>query len=252
MFLRAYTLFYSRIFLFIEIIIREESHLKIAVVGLKDSLEQAKLVIDEVKVDMIPIIYHDHNEIVPLIQETIGKVEGYLFTGKIPYLIAQDKIEFHVPVKYVEHDNTTLHRILFHVRYHHHLHMSRFSIDLFKLEEVKEIFDELKLPFRDIYVQPFDSQKLDDTTQFHIQLFEQGKIDYCITPLLNTFELLKRKQIPVFRIVPSKFAIRKALELLILEIENLQTEEAQISVGIFNVDNIDNMSPMNIRNLNCK
>lgn len=228
--------------IFMKNLSREGHLLKIAVVGLRDSLEQAKLVIDEVKVDMIPVIYHDHNEVVPLIEKTIGQVDGYLFTGKVPYLIAQEKIEFNVPVKYVEHDNTTLYRILFHVRYHQNLNMSRFSIDLFNLEEVKEIFDELRLPFKDIYVQPFDPQKLDETTRFHIELYEQGKIDYCITPLLNTFQQLQRKRIPVFRIVPSKFAVRKALELLMLEIENLQTEEAQISVGIFNVDNFKHVT----------
>ncbi|WP_257350693.1 GTP cyclohydrolase IIa [Pseudalkalibacillus decolorationis] len=212
--------------------------MKIAIVGPEDSLKQAISIFKDYKIEYETLLYDEHNSIIPMIKKIRDKVDGFLFTGVAPYQIAKNSIDLAVPIKYVQHDITTLYRTLFNIRYVHNLKISQLSIDVFKPQEVKEVFEELDLPFENIHMSKFNPLDADEITRFHMNLYQQGKVNFCITSLLTTLNTLRREEIPCFRVVPSKFALRKTLELLILEITSLKTQEAQISVGIFHMDNI--------------
>lgn len=205
--------------------------------GPSDSVKQAIYVTQEFNVDYVPLVYETHESIVPMIGEYLNQVDGLLFTGRAPYEIAIDALEIPCPIKYVQHDISTLQRTLFYIRHHHNLEISQFSIDLFKLEEVKEAFEELDIPFDNVYVTDFDLRNLNGITDYHLQLYNKGEIKFCITSFLTSLEELKENGVPCFRVVPTKFAIRNTFELLMLEINSRKSQEAQISVGIFNVDN---------------
>lgn len=213
----------------------------IGIVGPADSVERAVKVTSKFHVGVVQLIYERHDQIPQMLHKYVDKLDGILFTGKVPYIVANQHLTINIPFKYVQHDNTTLHRILFHINYHHHLDITRFSIDLFKETEVEEILYELNLPFQHVYVNEFNTRNLEENTNFHLKLYEQGKIDYCITAMLSTLKELEAKGIPVFRVVPTQFAIRKTFEVLLLEIESLISKEAQVSVGIFNIDNFKNV-----------
>ncbi|KOS64194.1 GTP cyclohydrolase IIa [Lysinibacillus agricola] len=230
--------------------------MKIAIVSPQDSLKQAIPLFNEYKINYVSLLYDEHHSIIPMIKEYEDQVDGFLFTGVAPYQIAINSIDLSVPVEYVQHDITTLYRTLFNIRYVHNLNISQFSIDVFKTSEIKEVFEELELPFENIYMGEFNPLNSDEVTHYHMDLFQQGKVNFCITSFLTTYKKLKMEGIPCFRVVPSKFALRKTLELLILEITSLKKQEAQISVGIFNVDNIqsimNNYSEYEVQSLKLK
>ncbi|MFB4161214.1 hypothetical protein ACE1TF_15105 [Geomicrobium sp. JSM 1781026] len=208
----------------------------IGVLGPEDSMEQARVAAQHYDIEqIIPIYYEHHQDIVPQVEKVAHKIDGLLCTGILPYQIIQANWQSYVPIRYVKHDSTTLHRALFHASYHHQLQMNRFSIDIFTPSEVMEIMNDLSLPFHEIYINESND------VQFHLDNYKQGNVDYCITALLSTYDQLRRENIPCFRVVPTSHSISRTFELLILEIEHARSDDAQISIGIIRIDQMDRL-----------
>jgi len=211
----------------------------IGIVGPQDTVEQTLDVGKKYfpNVAFLSLIYQHHEEIVNLINKNIPNLNALLFTGVTPYQIAKRKIDFPLPVEYIPREISLLYKILFELFYNQEFSdLRNLSIDTFNEAEIQEFIAEIPLKIENCYVLE-DSSDNEKVIQFHESLFENKKVDLCLTTNLDPYVILQKKGIPIKRILPTRFSIKQSLELLLLKLKTHSSQFAQISIGIVNIDN---------------
>lgn len=219
---------------------------KVAVLGPKDLVDR---IVGEGKaykyLDMIPFPYKKETETMSIMNKLDNDVDLILFSGPIPYHIARKNVERDLPMLYVSYSGSAFYKVLFccfeQLRWDNKQKL-RFSLDTIHRPLAEEILSELNIKNYGIYTSESQGENAEENpAQFHIRLFNEGKIDFCITCLTSAYEDLKNLQIPSYRIVPTMSSIREALGLANLEARNLIFKEAQLCVGVMRILNRQEM-----------
>jgi hypothetical protein len=175
---------------------------------------------------------YDHESQAPTIVEAhAGAVEGWLFTGIVPYMLAHEADVLTRPAAFVDYSGATLLSAL--VRLQHQGHdVTRLSIDTLSSAEVTATFAEAGLPTDRLRVLPWRSGLTSQSaTAFH----RRGGEHLVITCLSSVHEAL-RGRLPVLRLAPSVHSVRVALRQLRLSAEGQAQEDAQIALGLIELD----------------
>lgn len=175
---------------------------------------------------------YDHESQAPAIVEAHAPaVEGWLFTGIVPYMLARDAEALTRPASFVDYSGATLLSAL--VRLQHSGHdVTRLSIDTLSAADVETTFAEAGLPADHLRTLPYRAGMTSDkAVAFH----RRGPAHPVITCLSSVHEAL-REEMQVMRLVPSVHSVRVALRQLLLTAEGQAQEDAQIALGLIEVD----------------
>ncbi|MEV5890495.1 hypothetical protein [Nonomuraea fuscirosea] len=204
----------------------------IGVVGPHDLVDDVAATCEEQPGVTTTRLDYDHESQAPAIVEAhASSVEGWLFTGVVPYMLARAADALSRPAAFVDYSGATLLSAL--VRLQHEGHdITGLSIDTISPADVTATFHEAGLPterLRTLGYRPETTSK--KVVAFH----RRGPAHPVITCLSSVHEAL-RDELHVLRLAPSVHSVRVALRQLLLTAEGQAQEDAQIALGLLEVD----------------
>lgn len=204
----------------------------IGVVGPHDLVDDVAAICEEQPgVSTLRLDYDHESQAPTLVEAHTGAVEGWLFTGVVPYMLAQEADVLTRPTAFVDYSGATLLSAL--VRLQHQGHdVTRLSIDTLSGADVTATFAEAGLPTDELRVLPWRSGL---TSRSAIAFHRRGGEHTVITCLSSVHDALRGK-LPVLRLAPSTHSVRIALRRLLLSAEGQAQEDAQIALGLIELD----------------
>jgi len=214
--------------------------INMGIVGPKDSVDKAIQVVDSMgnNINSIPLIYTNHHQIKLMVDSVLTRLDCLLFTGVLPYSLMYEELKDKLPIAYIGRDTNTVMRTVFEIVYLNKRMIDKVSFDVFKKTEVLELFEEINIPTDHVYVlEHAPGMVSDDITEHHLSLYNNKKVNICITCSLITYIKLKELGIPIFRVVPSRSSIKQTIEMLLLEFKSSVFQKSAITIGVISIDN---------------
>ncbi|MEU6425639.1 hypothetical protein ABZ860_07040 [Microbispora sp. NPDC046973] len=205
----------------------------IGIVGPHDLVDDVAAVCEEQPGVSTLRLDYDHESQAPAIVEAhAAAVEGWLFTGIVPYMLSRDAEVLTRPAEFVDYLGATLLSALVRLQYRGQ-DVARLSIDTLSTADVHATFAEAGLPTDEVRTLPYRPKMTSDQA---IAFHRKGPAHSVITCLSSVHEAL-RNEMHVLRLVPSIHSVRVALRQLLLSAEGQAQEDAQIALGLVEVDN---------------
>ncbi|MEU8245181.1 hypothetical protein [Nonomuraea sp. NPDC048916] len=209
----------------------------IGVVGPHDLVDQVAATCEEQPGVSALRLDYDHESQAPSIVEAhASAVEGWLFTGIVPYMLTRDAEALTRPAAFVDYSGATLLSALVRLQ-HQGQDVTHLSIDTLSASDVTATFAEAGLPTESLRTLPYWPGM---TSRKAIAFHRRGPEHPVITCLSSVHEAL-RDDMRVLRLAPSVHSVRVALRQLLLTAEGQAQEDAQIALGLIEVRNEDGL-----------
>lgn len=212
--------------------------MKVGIIGPED------LVIESIEVGKkyssikaIGIPYEDENETLEKVKEWQDEVEAFLFTGFLPYYNTvkaklTDKELFYYPMI-----GSSLYRVLFKMKVHNNINISKISIDTINKEDIQEVYKELEVFYDSLCVNDanLSDYSRDQYVQFHKDLYEEGITEGAVTSINSVYNELKKYRIPVFKTIPTRITMEETFKLIESASETRLAKKNQILIMIVDI-----------------
>ncbi|MFG1942968.1 hypothetical protein [Nonomuraea sp. NPDC048826] len=209
----------------------------IGVVGPHDLVDQVAATCEEQPGTSTLRLDYDHESQAPAIVEAHAPaVEGWLFTGIVPYMLSRDAGALTRPAAFVDYTGATLLSALVRLQ-HEGADVTRLSIDTLPAADVAAAFAEAGLPTDELRTLPYRPEM---TSKKAVVFHRRGPAHPVITCLSTVHEAL-RGDMRALRLAPSPHSVRVALRQLLLAAEGRAQEDAQIALGLVEVANDDGL-----------
>jgi hypothetical protein len=156
-----------------------------------------------------------------------------LFTGRVPYSLAQASGNLSAALRYVPHSGADLYRTLVLLLREHRGDLPRISLDTIQPTIVREAYEDLGLdPPRHILglEAEDDPERIRDSAEivaFHRGLAEAGEVEICVTCLGEVDRALRDAGVHTWRITHTRAVLREALDAAALQARLAITETTQ-------------------------
>lgn len=206
--------------------------LRLGILGADDSMEIIQSVTREFsEIDCLPIVYWREEDIFDLLEPYIHDADMWLFSGQVPFAMASEWGKIQSPMAYVPHIGSSLYRTLLHLSHQLGIPVDQVSFDTFQPEELdfflKEAGIEAGFTWLKHYVGAISAAELAD---YHEKLWKDGKTKAAVT-CLRTAELeLKKRAVPVHRVLPTRAGVESVIHMLLRTHEMLHFKDTQIAV----------------------
>lgn len=216
---------------------KDSSETKIGIIGTEQLINEIR---DTLRAfpNFDPIFYTITKDSYQRIEQfilTVSKdVEVLLFTEHYYYNVAQQKIDFPVPVHYIPLMGTGLYRSLFTIKNSYHL--KALSIDSVSGRYVEQTLKELGIT--DIELFTYDSNKTDSFESmiaFHTDNYRNHS-SIAITAIQEVAAALQANHIPCEWVKPTQQDMSVSLERALLASKTRRNKESQIVFGLVHVD----------------
>jgi hypothetical protein len=202
----------------------------IGVVGPHDLVDDVAATCEEQPgVSALRLDYDHESQATQIVEAHASAVEGWLFTGIVPYMLARDAELLTRPAAFVDYSGATLLSALVRLQREGH-DVTRLSIDTLATGDVTATFTEAGLPVDQVRTLPYRA----GITSAKAAAFHR-RSEAAITCLSSVHEEL-RGQMHVHRLIPSVHSVRVALRQLLLTAEGQATEDSQIALGLIEAD----------------
>ncbi|MFC5651161.1 hypothetical protein ACFPYJ_19025 [Paenibacillus solisilvae] len=189
----------------------------------------------------IPIAYRKEDEAPGLAEEIADEVEVLLVSGPVPYRKIREETNLKVALHHIPLTDTSFFRALSRLK--NALgpeRRLRVSIDTVGMQMVDKSLKEINETRVDaVHYVGLAYPSRETLTAFHKHQFESGACDAVMTAEGSVAHALSELGIPCEWIVPTDQNIVVALERALLSTETRQSKEAQIVVGLLNVDQFE-------------
>lgn len=213
--------------------------MKIGIIGHEQTIENIEKYLDSFEtIHAERIIFNNESQkksVETYLKTEEDKFDGFIFTGKIPFMLINQLMISKTPWIYLEYDLSSFLKSLFHASYHLNYSLEKVSIDSIDVNSVKSAYEDLNIVFdiNNIKIGNFDLHDeylLDFVTEFHKENYWNHGSKFCITGITDVYNRLSALEIPVLRLQVSKENISKAVQMLQLKTELAKTEMRQIVV----------------------
>jgi hypothetical protein len=215
---------------------------RVGIVGPSPSVERILEVAKDFDqtMDLLTFPYTDSQLTERIVWENDHKVDAWLFSGRIPYMIAKQALGSDDNLVYIPHTGASLYKCFLNIAYAQGKLAERVSIDTLTSEDVTEVIHELGIPQSGIYLKAYKHDlNPDDLLQFHLDLWKNGQTEGAFTCFQATYLALQKEGIPVFWITPTRMTIRQTVHLLAEKITSLYFKDTQIGVEIIEIEHFD-------------
>jgi len=198
---------------------------KVLVIGHPIKADKMKSVIEKYEdttVNIIPVYtIEDIDNLLGEIANQIEQSDIVLSSGEITYRRLSKKIILSDKVGYIPKNNETLLRALLEAK-NHGYDIKRISIDSYVNETVLEVFSEVGIPEKDIFIKCYDPDIFDEDIivkqfRFHEEQYKRNKVSCCLTGVSDVFEMLKEINVPVVMINATNKIIKDSFDRIKLE-----------------------------------
>jgi len=177
------------------------------------------------------------DQAVELVKEYEDQTDGYLFTGPIPYYrMIKDNVTkkylFYYPIL-----GTALYKALFVMRVHKNIDVTNVSIDSLGEEDIYSNYKELGLDYSHTYINKTELAEYSHNqyVNFHKKLYESNKTCGAITGVKSVYSALKQYNIPVIRIIPTVYAMKRTFQFILNVREINLAESNQIIIQVISI-----------------
>ncbi|WP_408008109.1 hypothetical protein ACJROX_26035 [Pseudalkalibacillus sp. A8] len=215
---------------------------RIGVVGPRTSVERMISMAEgfgEV-VEFVPYPYAEFQETRQIVSKHNHEVNVWLFSGKLPYMIAKKVLDSDEHLIYTQHTEASLYKCFLNMAFYQGSIMDEVSIDELMDNELNETLEQLGLPLGKVYVKTYDvDTNADDLFHFHVDLWNKSKIKGAITCFEGVYQKLKTAGVPVYWYTPSRLEISQTLRVLAEKVKTFYFKDTQIGVKIFDIESFD-------------
>lgn len=226
---------------------------KLCVIGVIDSVKLIKKIAKEFneEADFSFYIYNKLSDIDKYIKENEKLFDMFIFTGSYPLRYVKENLNLNKPYMSIIKSSVTIVETFWKIR-DAKINYKKISIDRSPKKEIIETLKSLNIPTDEIYIMPDSSKRsLEEIYNKHLELYKQGKTKAMIVSNRVVYEKLKNKNLPVFRILPSRFLIRQTIEKAIDFVKAEKIRDTQASLQIIKIENINNNMSLDYKSLKC-
>ncbi len=222
---------------------------RIGVVGPSDLVSLVKRVATVEFADhvVVPLTYRNEEQAVEVIAEH-PEVDALLFTGVIPYTLAQARGAITKPATYIDYTGATLYGALVELMSAGH-DPAHISIDTLARPLVVESLTHVGIATDDVatleYRNGIDAHRL---AAFHREHARAHPGSVAITCVRSVYELI-RDDVYAIRLAPAIASVRTALEALTMELAGRISSDAQVVLGMIELPDPDDGLADDIRAL---
>lgn len=226
---------------------------KVSVIGVVDSTALIKKIAPEfqAEAEFDFYIYNELQDIDNYLAENKDYFDIFIFTGSYPLRYVENNIELNKPYMSIIKSSVTVVETFWKIR-DAGIDYKKISIDRSPRKEIIETLESLNIPTADIYIMPDSSQNsLAEIYQKHLKLYQNGKTEAMIVSNRVVYEKLKEKNLPAFRILPSRFLVRQSLRKAIALVNTEKIKDTQAALQIIKIENINNNISLDYKSLKC-
>lgn len=208
----------------------------IGLIGVKDTIDLISSVIEEHKgVTCIALIHEELTDIEQLMNDYENKVDMWLFSGYLPYMIGLENSKTARPSFYLTYSGTGLYKTFYLIQAEHGVTVNHLSFDTINSHELEAIFGELNADYSKRLLQE-DILEVETVVKHHEDLYKSGLTKFALTCLWSVQRELKRRDIPVYRIIPTISDIKATVNIMLRYYELESYRDAQIAVQMIEID----------------
>jgi hypothetical protein len=212
---------------------------RIGVVGPDLSVERILKVAEEFnhEIEFIPFAYEDENEIQLILQQNRGKMKGWLFSGPVPYIIAEEYLEADDTVAYCQTMGGGFYQCCLQMAFAQKVILPRISVDIVESEvDIEKLLRATGIPWCGFYIKYYNRQyEPEEIIQFHLQLWRAGKIDGVITALRSVMTALQKEGVPVYHFTLTEPEIYHSIKIIIEKVKSSYFKNTQVGLVIIEV-----------------
>jgi hypothetical protein len=211
--------------------------IEIGVVGPHDLVEDVSAICrQQPGVSIRPYGYRHEAQAPAIVREHTWAVQAWLFTGVVAYTIARDEEVLTRPTTFVDYTGATLLRALVRLLRDGY-DVTRLSIDTVTNADVTATYREAGLPVEHVRTLPYRSGlSSSDVVAFHRRKLQEGVGTTAAVTCLSSAHEALRGEMAVLRLAPSPHSVRVALRQLLLHANSQAQEDAQIALGLVELD----------------
>lgn len=218
--------------------IGREGMLKIGFIVAEQSVKRLKQVQEQLErhCELTLLPYSSLNEVTALYLTRPMTLDAIIFGGELAYLALQKEIKGPYPIRmsYLDVTEHDFYKLMFQAHSTlPELRSSRMAIDCLGQDNgylgLKEILQPELLPY--MPDEHADRLSYDDMLRFHLELWEQGKVDLSVTRYSNLVLKLTEQGVNAIHLFPSDETIIAAFTNMALEIERQHMKANRTAVG---------------------
>lgn len=218
--------------------------LRLGVLGADDSLEIIRSVVQEFgEIECLPIVYWSEEEIFDLLEPHIGEADMWLFSGQVPYAMVKEWGRIHAPMAYVPHIGASLYRTLLYLSHEAGMRVNELSFDTFSPEELARFLEEAGIVHTHLWLKHYDGAiHFRELADYHERLWRDGRTKGAVTCLRTAQLELRRRGVPVYRVLPTRTGVHSVISMLLRTREMLQFKDTQITVQMMEIDSFQGLA----------
>lgn len=213
--------------------------IRIGIIGPNDTIEKIADVTREFEnvAEFIFKEYQQYQDIVNLTKEIQQVCDILFFSGEAPYSVSLNSGILDKPALYIPRDGTSFYRTIWEIQ-KKLPGFSKISSDVVSPTIIDETMKELEIEnVKSFYLKYNFGLSHQAIFEFHKSLWDEGKLDACITGFTNVFESLSAAGVQVFKVYPTKPLIRETIQKAILLGTVKKEQEGQIAIQIVRIRN---------------
>ncbi|MED1471014.1 hypothetical protein [Bacillus salipaludis] len=194
------------------------------------------------QIEAIPFTYQNMEEVTNIMQQNQHRTDLWIFAGPGLYNAAQQS-GTNQPFFFLGLDGASLTKTLVEIGYKDGASLERVSIDMLTERDVIETYRDLGISSDQVYVHEYlHDTPHEDLLAFHQKLFNNGKVNLCVTCLYSIYETLRSQGMPVYRVTPTRSNIRETLKKAIQQWEMLHFKQSQIASLLIQIQRMEKKS----------
>ena len=194
--------------------------------------------IETIKIEFIDM--EMKNAAIEYLKSQMNKIDGIVYTGRIPYEIVNICMDISIPQVYIRHDSSVLMQTLLEAEMNENYDIKKVSCDSYSLKDMLSVYKGFGLAENQLMLKTAPKIKPDNMIaelyDFHKNSYEGEEISFCITGISKVFEKLAEENIPVFLLRPTAESVKSGLKELISGINAIADSESQIVVISMEID----------------
>lgn len=181
-------------------------------IALADITEACRQIGD--KSEVLYLSYQNYDQAGSVLNANIKKLDGVIYGGPRGYQAAALPEDSGIPYEVLRIGKADFFELLLKIILVDKISIDRVSVDFIDEQDqfggLQSLIPDGKMPY--VYTSEIDPPDIEDILRYHIDLYEQGKIDCVTTRLATISKVLRSKGIKHYYIQPSVYTIADALE----------------------------------------
>ncbi|WP_424237140.1 hypothetical protein [Bhargavaea ginsengi] len=218
--------------------------LRIGVVGPEKSVERIVGVAREIEqeIELVPYTYEEVREVADIVSRHDRQVDYWLLSGFIPYQVAKKLMPAADRLVYIYSTESSIYKSFMELVYAQGKLLERVSIDMIPSTNIGEgeSLETLKATVQELFVETIGADtESEELLRFHLDLWEEGKIDGALTCYPTVREALEKAKVPVKLMSPTRIEIFQTLRIFFEKVKTSYYKDTQIGVEKIEIKDFD-------------